>query len=47
MNKSYFDLEPGDQRTLLRIAEDKLGLSDNMRDLKFIYTTTSSGFCFF
>lgn len=27
MNKSYFDLEPDDQRALLRVAEDKLGLS--------------------
>lgn len=30
MNKSYFDLELDDQRALLRIAEDKLGLSDTI-----------------
>jgi predicted nucleotidyltransferase component of viral defense system len=30
MNKSNFDLEPDDQRTLLRVAEDKLGLSDTI-----------------
>lgn len=30
MNKNYFDLEPDDQRALLRVAEDKLGLSDTI-----------------